>query len=408
MLGFTLGIVFRSDAAAQDSDSSHEAELLVRKIQQVQSEYKEFLEKRARIQKNFQAVEQTLTQTEAEFTRIGNEEIRQQMSAMQSMVQSEAVSMSLSTIVSRNQSLSYNRLLADRMMLDLNTTLRSQEIQQLDAAARAVLQRRFRAFQEASMLQENWAEWTLIWPQFMDRYWPFSDPERHFSEDEVSAAIEQLQASEPEDHAAKIALALLMERAGRINEGVELTEQILAAHTSLQPIAWATNAILLHSVDKDKEAQNALQLALKANRSQPYVRWIHARIAADQQRWAVAEKEVKQLISVKPLELGARRFQSLILAAHAEKLDIEGKKAVKEAQLALDLLPQPTWYSYLVLAIAQYSAKIPTEALKSLERAERTASPSQLDMCQRIRLLMEEGKEIEWDFLERTSSAVQP
>jgi tetratricopeptide (TPR) repeat protein len=174
----------------------------------------------------------------------------------------------------------------------------------------------------------------------------------------------------------------------------------------LQPIAWATKAILLHSVDKDNEAKSALDLALKSNL--PYVRWIHARIKADKERWSDADKELRQLFRFKHFELGARRFQSLVLAAHADKSALVGKKAVKEAQLALDLLPQPTWYSYLVLAIAQYSANDPTEALKSLERAERTASPSQKEMCQKIRLLIEERKDIEWDFLERTSPAVQP
>jgi hypothetical protein len=101
MLGFSLASPFRSEAFAQDSGLSDEAELLVRRIQQVQSEYEEFLEKRDRIRESFQAVEQTLTQTEAEFARIGNEGIRQQMSAMQSMVQSQAVNLSLSTIISR-------------------------------------------------------------------------------------------------------------------------------------------------------------------------------------------------------------------------------------------------------------------------------------------------------------------
>jgi hypothetical protein len=413
MAALGLGLLPSVSWAQQDTSSSADADLLVRNLTQIQKEYKEFLEKRDRIQDEYKQIEEMIQKTEKDFQRINNEGMRQQMAAMQSMMQSMRVDMALTSLANNNDATANNRnpprrsnadallqrqLLQDRMMLNMNTAMRGEDLRQLDAASQATVRQRFQGFQDATRLQREWAAWQTEWPGFMDRYWKYSDPERRFTAMEIEKSLEVLTSCEKEDYAAKIAAALLMERMGRISEGVTLIDEVIQAETTLQPVALAAKAILLEAVDKPKEAKTAMQSAIKLARTNPYVRWLHARDAARQEQWASAESELKALTTVKSLEVEAHRAMALVHFARSKKTASEGIKAKRAAQLALDLEPQPHWYSHLVMALAHHATKKKDEALSSLEKAERKAAGENQEWCQELRTAIENGDPIEWAF----------
>jgi predicted ribosome quality control (RQC) complex YloA/Tae2 family protein len=74
-----------------NSKTSTSADMIVRKIDQITEEYKEFLERRKEMHSTYEKIQKDLRQSEAALNRIGNEEIRQQMAAMQSMMQAASI-----------------------------------------------------------------------------------------------------------------------------------------------------------------------------------------------------------------------------------------------------------------------------------------------------------------------------
>jgi hypothetical protein len=390
-----------------NSKTSTSADMIVRKIDQITQEYKEFLERRKEMHTTYEKIQKDLRQSEAALNRIGNQEIRQQMAAMQSMMQSASIDLALSSMATvqpnnnfqaRRQNIIARQLLTDRMLEDMNVTMRGQSILQLDAAAQEVIQNRYQRFQDAAKLDQQWGEWQAQWPSFMDKYWNFTDPERKFTSEEVNQAIAALERCDAEDYAAKIATSLLLERAGRINAGLEIIDPVLEAKTGLQPVALAAKAMLLSAVDKDKEATSCIQSAFKLQRDNPYLHWMRATLAASQEQWGAADTELKRLAPVKPMELAVRRLSALIHAARAAKTPAEGKKAILDAQAAIDMEPQPSWYSYLVLAVAQASAKDKAAALGSLEKAESKADEGSRAWCNQLQEALERGDAIDWKF----------
>jgi hypothetical protein len=408
-----MGVLQSVGRAQQDTSSSADADLMVRNLTQIQKEYKEFLEKRDRIQDEYKKIEEMIQKTEKDFQRINNEGMRQQMAAMQSMMQSMRVDMALNSLADLNDPSANNRnpprrtnadallqqqLLQDRMMLNMNTAMRGEELRQLDAASQSTVRQRFEGFQDAMRLQKEWAAWQAEWPGFMDQYWKYSDPERRFTQLEIEKSLEVLGECDKEDYAAKVTAALLMERMGRISEGISLVDEVLQAKTTLEPVAWATKAVLLEAVDKPKESKTAMQSAIKLARTNPYVRWLHARDAARQEQWAIAESELKALTTMKSLEVEAHRALAMVHFARSKKTSSEGVKAKRAAQLALDLEPQPHWYSHLVMALAHHAMKKKDEALSSLEKAERKAAGENQEWCQELRTAIENGDPIDWAF----------
>lgn len=408
-----LGVLHSVGRAQQDTSSSADADLMVRNLTQIQKEYKEFLEKRDRIQDEYKQIEEMIQKTEKDFQRINNEGMRQQMAAMESMMQSMRVDMALSNLANTNDPSANNRntprrtnadalvqqqLLQDRMMLNMNTAMRGEELRQLDAASQATVRQRFQGFQDATRLQRERAVWQSEWPAFMDRYWKYSDPERRFTQLEIEKALEVLGECDKEDYAAKLTAALLMERMGRISEGISLVDEVLQAETALKSVALATKAVLLEAVDKPKEAKTAMQSAIKLHRTNPYVRWLHARDAARQEQWAVAESELKVLTTIKSLEVEAHRALALVHFSRSKKTASEGVKAKRSAQVALDLEAQPLWYSHLVMALAHHAMKKKDDALSSLEKAERKAAGENQEWCQELRTAIENGDPIDWAF----------
>jgi hypothetical protein len=358
-------------------------------------------------------VQDTLQSTEADMQRINSDAIRQQLLAMQSSFQAMRIDSMLrlsmqsgtgqtvgpfesARMASQTQALVIGKALAD-----LETQSRRVEINQLDAASQAIVRRRIECFQNGMALQQEWVQWQQDWPSFMARYWPHSDPERKFTRAEIEARLEILKNSDPEDFAAAITSALLLERLGMLNQALATVDRVIAAETTLGPTALCVKALVLYSLKKDKDAKQALQTAGIAQTRSPYERWIRARIAASRKQYSEAEAEWKALVPIKPFEIEARRSLALIYYARLEKSNKESKKALKEAQLAYDLEPTHDWYSHFVLGLALSAAKMEPEALKQLELAGEKATDENIELCTHVRQAIQQGQVIEWDFLSR-------
>ena len=107
----------------------------------------------------------------------------------------------------------------------------------------------------------------------------------------------------------------------------------------------------------------------------------------------------KQVVGYKPMELEARRALAMLGFVRAEKSPSEGKRALKEAQLAMDLEPRPDWFSHFVLAAALYAADQGAKARELLSEAEKSATAENLELCGRLRKHIEDGEAFEWDFI---------
>lgn len=387
-------------------------ELSVSSLEKIQKDYGDFLAKRKRIFDNFQRNQDNLRKTEEDFQRIGNEGVRQQLLAMQSSFQSMQIEGAQREIAEQNRRLPnarsmampnllnqhFNILEIQRAMANLETESRRLELNQLDAAAQATVRRRIECFQNGFALQQEWAQWQQDWLGFMARYWPHSDPERKFTRAEIEARLQVLKGSDPEDFAAILTSALLMERLGLLDEALESIDRVIAAQTALGSTAMYAKGFILYALKRDKDAKTALQAAAKETTKSPYERWIRARIAASRKQLPNAETEWKALLTLKPFEIEARRSLALVHYARLENSARESKKALKEAQLAYDLEPTHDWYSHLVLGLALSAAKMEPEALKQLDQAETKATDENLELCTRVRQAIEQRQVIEWDF----------
>ncbi len=380
-------------------------------IQKIQKDYADFLAKRDKIQEDYKEVEAKLKKSDEEFQRINSAGLRQQLSAMQSSMQSMQIASVLRSGAATGgqdntgsntgsiTAIQQQLLLQNRYMQDLNTAMRGEELRQLDAQSQSIVRSRVESMQAQLKLQQEWTQWQQEWPKFMDRYWSLSDLERRFTKSEIEAALEVLDQSNKEDYAGKLAAALLMDRVGRWTEALDLVDEVLKAGTSLGGVAQMTKSLLMTSLNKERDAKQALQAAIKLDKANPYVRWLRARVAASQQQWAIAEPEWRFTSTLKPMELEARRALVLVHYVRSAKSPGEGKKALKEAQSAMELEPVPTWYAHFVLALALHAAKKTDEALAELTKAEEKASDENVERCQQARETLAAGDFYAIDFL---------
>ena len=99
------------------------------------------------------------------------------------------------------------------------------------------------------------------------------------------------------------------------------------------------------------------------------------------------------------MELEARRALAMLGFVRAEKSPTEGKRALKEAQLAMDLEPRPDWFSRFVLGAAMHAADQGAKAREVLSEAAKTATAENLQLCDRLTKHIEDGEPFEWDFV---------
>ncbi len=76
-----------------------------------------------------------------------------------------------------------NRRMANQnyVLSGTETAARQLELQQLDSAARATVERRMTCFQDGRKLTQDCQKWIAERPRFFDRYWQFADASRILS-----------------------------------------------------------------------------------------------------------------------------------------------------------------------------------------------------------------------------------
>lgn len=396
----------------QDSD-------FVSGIGKIQKDYSEYLEKRRQMFQEYQTVLSTLKDTEFEIQKIQSEAVKQQLSALQSALQAlDYEHRALGFLQDYNATTRPGGLPADGLMYnpvhrfierkakaELSVAKHEIELQQLTSSQRAVFQRRVETIQKGQLLHQNWGQWHADWHKFIERYWPHSDPERRFTQAEIEARLEILAKADPQDFAATITTALLLERLGKYELALEAIDNALIVKHSLQVTAQLAKVSILYSLKKNKEAK-LLMLSITKSQSlsqqtqlHPIDRWLKARIAASQNQYSQSESEWKALVNVKPMELEARRALALLSFVRASKSLIEGKRAIKEAQMAMDLDPRADWFSHFVLAAAMHSAGQDDQALGELLESHKTAVAENLELCDRLRKHIENEEPFAWDFV---------
>jgi tetratricopeptide (TPR) repeat protein len=425
-----VAILCLSRLPAQDLSPSPDGAYsldVTQSLQQLDRDYSDFLNKRKRIFDSYSKVMTTLRDTEQDLQRIGNEVVRQQMAALQAMLQSVAMDQMMAESRRRAdgfdnrenrrptglgaQSIGLKRvtqmgLAQGKTAAELNLALRGSELQQLDAAGQAIVRRRIENFEQAQQLEQEFADWTNEWPKFMDRYWVFSDHEKLWNQNEIQQAIKVLNIAHPENYAAMLTLARLKGRIQLEDEAQELVQRVLEADTALNTIALAIQGEVFYIQGEKDKSKNALQKALKLEKDNALVAWIRAELAADQSQFTVAEPIWRGLLKSPQLEIPARKRLAMLhfnraLTAKGTKANNDRAKAAEHAELAIELDAKPNWQSYLVHAIALFGTGKNEESLQQIEKAKEKASDESLELCQLWEQRIKESEVVPWDFLRR-------
>lgn len=401
-------LIYPLSVSAQDAESKPSK--TVAALEKLQQEFVQHLEKEKEIKDDYQELESKLKRTENELQKINAQGMQQQMAALQSAMQSMQMNANLQILATRgtsgnnsgnnNSNASNNvirdfaqmQLMQNRFLQNLDATMRANQLQQLDANAQAVVRSRIQTMQEAVKLEQTWMQWQSELLQFYSRYWPHCDPEKRFSPEELEAALAVLDKRSDKDVAAKLTAVNLLANSEKLPEALTLINEVIDMQTQLQGIAMMEKSKVLALQDKDKESKQALQAAMKLDKENPYARWIRAEIATMQNQDSIAETELRFLTTQKQFEVVARRSLALVHSARSKKSPGEGKRAIKEAKLAMELETIPDWYSHYVMATAYAAGRDLDSAKDSIEKAEALADDAQRERCEKLKAAWEQAK----------------
>ena len=396
-------VALPQDAGAKP-DAKSQSGAIVSALEKIQKEFAKHSEKEKEMQDKYSAIESRLKKTEEELRNINVQGMQQQLAAMQASIQAMQVNAGLRTLASGTpgnpggnpntgngsnnnvvRDFAQMQLMQNRFLQNLDATLRANDLRQLDANAQATVRRRIETIQASVQLQQEWLNWQNETSQFYGRYWPWSDPEARYSRAELEAALGVLEKGHDNDISAKLAASNLLARSGMHAQALTLIEEILAQPTHLQGVATMEKAKILALLDKDKESKRALQDAIKLDKGNPYLRWIRAEIALQQNQDAVAETEWRYLTTIKSMEKEARRSLVMVHANRSKKSPGEGTKAIKEAKTAMELESVPDWYSHFIMATAYGAGRKWDAANESIDQAIAMADEEQKERCEKLK-----------------------
>jgi hypothetical protein len=162
--------------------------------------------------------------------------------------------------------------------------------------------------------------------------------------------------------------------------------------------------LLLHSIDKDKDAKGAYLRGTKADNKSPINGWLKGRIASREKQWSIAESQWKSILDHQPFEIQARRELAILHYSRIAKSANESRKCLKEAQTAFVLEPTHDWYSHFVLALALHGANDSAKAKEQIEEALRLATEENQLLCQKLGTAIQNNESFEWDFKRQLST----
>lgn len=383
-------MAYPQDKASATTDKRVEA------IEKVHEDYQEYLKQKQTLVETFQTLQTSLQQTEAEWNRIQNEGVIKQFAAIQSSLNSLQISNTIGSIGSApggnnspndfamRQQLQ-QQLMANRMMENMNTFMRSQELQQLGVEAQRAIQARFATMQKVMKVEEDYRKWQLGGNRFFEKYWNFTDPQKAFSEQEIQTVLQALDTDGKDNPPAQLAQALLLTRKGDYSQAKPLLDPIIESPSPLQSIALMCKALVLDGMDKDRDSKLAMQNSIKIDRANPYCRWLRARLACKQDQLNIAETEWKALTTMPTMQQDAKRALALLYAQRVSKTPSNAGRAVALAQEAHQDETPATWFSHYVLAVALHSAKKKDEAIEQIQAAKELASEDLQMRCDELR-----------------------
>jgi|688.fasta_scaffold00104_45 hypothetical protein len=428
VFGILISLSIEPLALGQDADTTADARepddsrSFAESLQQIDRDYIDFHNRRTRMLDSYSKVMKTLAESEQDLQRIGNEAIRQQMIAFQARLRSMQMDAMMAES-RRNLSGSDNqgnpsngssgfqnvglRALArdgiaqGKTAAELQFALSAGELQQLDAVGQAVIGRRLENFQQAGALQQEYRQWIVDWPKFMDRYWMYSDFERTWNLDQIQEAIKILNLANKDNYSAMLVSARLKCRVGMADDALELVERVIDADTALNSVAWAIKAEVLTASNKQGAAKSALQTALKLDRENVHVRWIRAEILADQKQYGTVETIWRNFLQSPEFELATRRRLAMLyfnraLNSKSKRSESDFLKAMKEAELGLELDAKPSWQANLIYAISLYGVGKNEEALEQISEACEKSTGESLQLCKEWEQRIKDGQTESW------------
>ncbi|MCE2798280.1 MAG: hypothetical protein LW724_01885 [Planctomycetaceae bacterium] len=365
-------------ACPQDADKEP-ADKLDKAVRKIHDDFKEYLEQKKRLVESYEALQASIKQSEADWSRIQNEGVIKQFSAIQSAMNSMQLSNTIGSIGSApggnnnpndfamRQQLQ-QQLAVNRMMENMNAFMRSQELQQLGVEAQRTIRARFETIQKVMKVEEDYRQWQAGGNRFFEKYWKFTDPQKEFSTQEYQVALAALQDRDKDNLPAQLAEALLLTNKGDYSQA---------------------------SMDKDRDSKLSMQNSIKIDRTNPYCRWLRARLACKQDQISIAETEWKALTTVPAMQLDAKRALALLYAQRVSKTPSNAGRAVTLASEAHEKQSPPTWYSHYVLAVSLNTAKKKDEAIKHIESAKELASQEQQEKCDKLKEAIEQDQPFE-------------
>lgn len=400
------------DAAGLGVDSSQISALV-----QTTADVREHLLKQGLMQTRLLQLQTSLQQTEESWIRIKREQSRQMVMQFAALEASAflgnlATGLNDEVNAARNDRINRNfnaagtaRLLREvtlaKAQADLNALSRNEEIRQLDSVSLAVVQRRMTTIQELIDLHQKWLQWQIDHAGFLFRYWPHTDPERRFSEEEVRERLQVLLQASETDYAAMIACSLLNERLGDLDEAWTWLERAAQGPVFFESTVLHIRLLLLSSMKKHREAKTLMAKIAKLESLSPCDRWIKARWLACENNWGTAESEWKKLTAEKDFRIPAHRMLALLHLRKGDANSSAREKAFKEATTALDLTPEPDWFSYFVIANACAAMQRTDDAIAYLKKADELVSGDNKKLCQKLSEAIDQQKFLVWDMTRR-------
>lgn len=401
-----FAIACPQDLAKQPADKADTVGKLDTAIRKIHDDYNDYLEQKTKLIETYESLQSSIKQSEADWSRIQNEGVIKQFSAIQSSMNSMQLSNTIGSIGSApggnnnpndfamRQQLQ-QQLAVNRMMENMNAFMRSQELQQLGFEAQRTIRTRFETIQKIIKVEEEYRQWQAGGNRYFEKYWKFTDPQKEFTIQETQAALTALQDRDKENLAAQLAEALLLTNKGDYSQASELLESLIEVQGPLQPIGLMCKALVLDGMDKDRESKLAMQSSIKIDRTNPYCRWLRARLACKQDQINIAETEFKALTTVAALQQDAKRAMALLYAQRASKTPSNAGRAVTLASEAHEKQIPPNWYSHYVLAVCLNTAKKKDEALKQIDAAKELASQEQQERCDKLKEAIEQDQPFE-------------
>ncbi|MFN5104883.1 MAG: tetratricopeptide repeat protein [Planctomycetota bacterium] len=392
-------------ACPQDADKEP-ADKLDKAVRKIHDDFKEYLEQKKRLVESYEALQASIKQSEADWSRIQNEGVIKQFSAIQSAMNSMQLSNTIGSIGSApggnnnpndfamRQQLQ-QQLAVNRMMENMNAFMRSQELQQLGVEAQRTIRARFETIQKVMKVEEDYRQWQAGGNRFFEKYWKFTDPQKEFSTQEYQVALAALQDRDKDNLPAQLAEALLLTNKGDYSQAKELLDGLVDIEGPIQPVALMCRALALEGMDKDRDSKLSMQNSIKIDRTNPYCRWLRARLACKQDQLSIAETEWKALTTVPAMQLDAKRALALLYAQRVSKTPSNAGRAVTLASEAHEKQSPPTWYSHYVLAVSLNTAKKKDEAIKHIESAKELASQEQQEKCDKLKEAIEQDQPFE-------------